>query len=133
MTSRREFVQAATLIAAAPMATAEAARAGPSSGPLEIHRAIYDERFPAARAFAVDARRRGWAVSAIRGDVTDIWFHDLALAWKSAPTPIAGLTQDNSLFCLERLAWDAGLRVVSRRDHPDDLVSWMIAPRSRAA
>lgn len=132
MTSRREFVQAASLIAAAPVAAAGPARAAPSARTVEVHRAIYDERFPAARAFAAEAERRGWAVSPIQGDITDLWFHDLALAWKESPRTLAGLTQDNSLFCLERLAWDADMRVISRRGHAQDgLVSWMIAPRAR--
>lgn len=134
MNSRREFVQAAGLIAAAPVATGVT---GPSWAAVQvpkIHRAIYDERFAAARAFAVQAGRRGWPVRAIQGDITDVWFHDLALAWKKGPAPVAGMTQDNSLFCLERLAWDAGLRVVSRRREAEDgLVSWMIAPPAARA
>jgi hypothetical protein len=48
-------------------------------------------------------------VHAIRGDITDLWFHDLDLRWKQGPAPIAGLTTHGPLFCLERLAWGKGI------------------------
>jgi len=130
MASRRDFMKAAGLAAAAPVsATAKAAAA---AAPVNVQQAVYDDRFAAARAFAAEAQRRGWAVKAIQGDVTDLWFHELDQAWRKSPTPLAGLTRDNSLWVLERLAWDRGLRVVSRRDHAEDeLVSWIIAPKAR--
>ncbi len=70
---------------------------------------------------------------AICGDVTDLWFNELSVRWKQGPAPIAGLTARNSLFCLERLAWDASMRVVSRsEDSKSQLVAWLIAPPMRA-
>jgi hypothetical protein len=56
-------------------------------------------------------------VHSIRGDITDLWFHDLDARWKQSPAAIAGLTAQGALFCLERLAWDHGMRVVFRGDH----------------
>ncbi len=127
MASRRDFMKAAGLAAAASASTAKAAPPPP-----QIRQAVYDDRFAAARAFAEEARRRGWAVRAIQGDVTDLWFHELDKLWREEPAPLTGLTRDNSLWVLERLAWDRGLRVVSRRDHAEDeLVSWIIAPKAR--
>ena len=78
----------------------------------------------------------------IRGDITDLWFHDLDPQWKKQPVAIAGLTAHGPLFCLERLAWDHGMRVVSRveqgsRDQDcEPLIAWVIdlkkAPKERA-
>jgi hypothetical protein len=103
-----------------------------------FYKVIFDERFPASVAFGVEWIARGAAVHAIRGDITDLWFHDLDLQWKKRPAAIAGLTAHGPLFCLERLAWDHGMRVVSRIEQPtrdgngEPLISWVIAPRTRA-
>ena len=131
MANRRDLLKVGLAASVLPMDLI--ARQAMAQAPLSIHRAIYDERFDAGLAFAADARRRGWTVRAIRGDVTDLWFNELALRWKQGPAPIAGLTAKNSLFCLERLAWDAGMRVVSRAEDPKtSLVAWLIAPPMRA-
>jgi hypothetical protein len=53
----------------------------------------------------------------IDGDISDYWFHDLAPVWSTSPCAIAGLTAHGPLFCLERLGWDHGLRVVFRGVH----------------
>src|SRR5690606_29933809 len=37
--------------------------------------------------------------------------------WRARPRPIAGLTARAALFCLERLAWDHGMRVVYCAEH----------------
>jgi hypothetical protein len=49
------------------------------------------------------------------------------------------MTTHGPLFCLERWAWDHGLRVVARTEHAvatageaDTLISWVIAPVRRA-
>jgi hypothetical protein len=107
-----------------------------------IYRVVCDERFPSSAAFGLEAERMGAQVVRIRGDITDFWFNDLSIRWKEGPIAIAGLTAHGPLFCLERFAWDHGMRVVLRRDHrvlagSDDaatepLVSWVIAPVSRA-
>jgi hypothetical protein len=110
-----------------------------SNPPLPYYKVIVDERFPASVAFGVEWKARGAAVHAMRGDITDLWFHDLDHRWKQhGPAAIAGLTAHGPLFCLERLAWDHGMRVVSRVDqgaHDQDgepLISWVIAPKKRA-
>jgi hypothetical protein len=69
------------------------------------------------------------------GDITNIWYHDLQPRWQKAPAAIAGLTAHGALFCLERLAWDVGMRVVARAEQNfeghETLYSWVIAPRAR--
>jgi hypothetical protein len=127
MGNRREFIlgglagSAAVSLAGLPTARAwaephagMAERAG-SAAPL--YRLIVDERFAVTQSLADAARSRGVAVSGITGDVTDLWFNDLALRWQRGPAPIAGLTTVGALFCLERLAWDAGMRLRFRADH----------------
>jgi len=126
--TRRQFVGtgAAALVVAALPATQ------PLSSPLPTpYRAIYDERFEDGRRFAADALSRGWTTRAIRGDVTQVWFHELAVRWQRGAAPIAGVTTPESLFVLERLSWDVSMRVTVR-DNTGQLVRWVIAlPESR--
>ena len=105
-------------------------RPPPLPGP---YRAIYDERFQAGLEFASDAAGRGWITRAIRGDVTQVWFHELAVRWKRGPAAIAGCTTQLSLFVLERLAWDVRMRVIVRDTDPvTQLVRWRIdLPQSK--
>src|SRR5262249_55948845 len=82
-----------------------------------IYKMIFDERFGASRVFAQEARRLGFPVHGIKGDMTDLWYHDLYARWKTGPAAIAGMTAHGAIFCLERLAWDQRMRVVFRADH----------------
>jgi hypothetical protein len=139
MASRREFLQAGMAASVLPLAAAGSDLAPSQRGAVtNFYKVIFDERFPASVAFGVEWIARGAAVHAIRGDITDLWFHDLDLQWKKRPAAIAGLTAHGPLFCLERLAWDHGMRVVSRIEQPtrdgdgEPLISWVIAPRKRA-
>jgi hypothetical protein len=139
MASRREFLQAGIAASVLPMAVA-GANAAPSKREdrPSFYKVIFDHRFPASVAFGEEWKARGAAVHGIQGDITDLWFHDLDPQWKKQPVPIAGLTAHGPLFCLERLAWDHGMRVVSRieqKSHDADghpLVAWLIAPKEPA-
>ena len=130
MANRREILKAGLIGGVLPLGVlASAARA---AEPLQVHRAVHDSRYASGRAFAAEAEARGWTTAAIEGDVTQLWYHDLALRWRQGPAAIAGVTQTNSLFVLERLAWDAGMRVIARTALPHEpLVSWLIAPPAR--
>ena len=126
--TRRQFVGAgaAALTVAAVPATCWLSSRLPTP-----YRAIYDERFEDGRRFAADALSRGWITRAIRGDVTQVWFHELSVRWKRGAAPIAGVTTAQSLFVLERLSWDVGMRVTVR-DNTGHLVRWLISlPESR--
>jgi hypothetical protein len=131
MTDRRSVLKAGLAGSVLPLgALAATARA---AEPLQLHRAVYDSRFAAGRAFAAEARAKGWTAVAIEGDVTDLWCRHLDPRWRQGPAPVAGVTAANSLFVLERLAWDAGMRVVSRAPLPHEpVVAWLIAPQGRA-
>lgn len=127
MTTRREFLQAGLAASALPFGTAAFTSADPipdaaaaSSAPLAataFYKVVFDERFPESVAFAAEMQRRGSVIHGITGDMTDLWYHDLHAQWRTNPAPIAGLTAHGPLFCLERLAWDYGMRVVFRAEH----------------
>jgi hypothetical protein len=120
MASRREFLQMGVAALALPIsarAKANVAAGAGESAPVQLYKVIYDERHAVSRAFALAVERRGAPVHGIRGDITDFWFHDLDARWKKEPVAVAGLTEHGPLFCLERLSWDHGMRVVYRADH----------------
>ena len=123
MPSRREVLSAGlaggALAAVPALRRAGAAPLATGDGAVP-YRVVVDERFPAALALAAAAHARLWNVSAIRGDVTALWYEELALRWRAGPAPIAGMTTTSALFCLERLAWDAQMRLNLRIDHRGD-------------
>jgi hypothetical protein len=129
MTDRRGFLQIGLAGAVSLPFAALGARGLAPVVPLSYYKAIFDERFPASIAWARDLDRRGVPVHGIRGDVTALWYHDLYFRWKRGPVRIAGVTTKESLFCLELLARDAGLRVIDRHERDDGLVAWSIGPR----
>jgi len=134
---RREFIAAgAALGAAAGLATAMETAAAAPAELTSFHMAVADTRFPESRAFAAEAQRAGNRIAWITGDITDLWYKELDLLWREKKAPIAGLTAYGAFFCLERLAWDRGLRVTFRDErqrtgsgHPDTLYRWIIAPK----
>jgi hypothetical protein len=137
MVNRRDVVLGGFAVATFPIfADAVGARSTApvrqSSVATPLYKVIYDERFAASVEFGREARARGFAVHAIRGDMTELWYYDLDPKWKQEPAAIAGLTAQGPLFCLERLSWDHGMRVTVREPRPDGLYSWLIAPRRRS-
>jgi hypothetical protein len=122
MASRREFLQVGIAALTLPI-SARAALAPEAAAPVSdlastpIYKVIFDQRFSASVDFAEQAKALGAHAHAIKGDITDLWFHDLYHRWKQGPAAIAGLTAHGPLFCLERLAWDQRMRVVFRAEH----------------
>lgn len=126
---------------------------------LPYYNAVFDERFDEPRLFAHAAAARHIPIVAIRGDVTNLFFHDLDLRWNDGPIQMAGYTTPASLFCLDLLARDRGMRLshcaakpsleealgvlngtlprrcVTARLPTDssDLLFWIIAPSARAS
>lgn len=118
MVSRREFIQAGVAVSALPaMASVTFMPALAAAAPVPLYKAVFDRRFASSVAFGEAAASLGLAVHAIDGDITDLWYHDLDGRWRAGPAAIAGLTGHGALFCLERLAWDHGMRLVYRGDH----------------
>jgi hypothetical protein len=122
MASRREFLQMGVAALTLPISARAALTPGPAlvetePGATPLYKVIFDERFSSSRAFAEQVERLGASVHGIKGDMTDVWYHDLYAEWKKGPAAIAGLTAHGPIFCLERLAWDQRMRVVFRADH----------------
>lgn len=108
MASRRTFLKAGLgACAAGAVIPASLAR----SPAVSYYKAVYDERFPDACAFANAASARGISTVAIRGDITRLFFEDLDLRWRKGSVVLAGYTTPVSLFCLDLLARDRGMRV----------------------
>jgi hypothetical protein len=109
MTNRREIIQAA-LSAAAVLPAFKAFAGAPADMPL--FKVLYDQRSEHGLMFAAQAARQGAPVHATRGDVTGVWFDELQPCWKSRQGAVAGLTDFQSLFVLDMMARDAGMRAV---------------------
>jgi hypothetical protein len=123
MTSRRKFLQAATLTAGG---LATAARSAPGAAPamaaqrpLALHAVLVEADSPQANAFGsrLAARESTRVLAVPAGDVTSLWLQQIGPAWRRHPVAIAGLTSRNSLFCLEQLAALSGLRVLFHAEH----------------
>ena len=134
---------------------------GPVSGQARLapncYKAVFDERFGNPCVFAAGATERGIPTLPIRGDITNLFYADLDLRWKQGPALLTGYTTQASLFCLDLLARDRGMRVRHTSAMPDPrvalgvldgdlpwqsttnlfssgpstLVFWIIAPRDR--
>jgi len=134
--NRREFVQA-TMVAVGAMPCiaaghrqADFAAAGVIPGPYAI---LFDVRFPESRTYGAEVARQGGPARAIDGDITQLWFDELAPRWRRGQGAVAGMTTGRTLLCLEQLAWDHRLRVTTpiarlRPGQANALVSWMITP-----
>jgi len=128
MASRREFLHMGIAALTLPISARVALGAAPENSAVKpvadaaipsvpLYKVVYDTRYADSVAFGEEMKRLGVNVHAIRGDITDFWYHDLYAQWKQSPAAIAGLTGPGALFCLERLAWDHRMRVVFRADH----------------
>jgi hypothetical protein len=118
MTNRRQFLQTAATLSAAPLAGR--ASFASTREPAAFAAIIYDSRYSEARDFGTHAGPLGAPVRVIEGDITDLWQYELLGRWKLAPAAVAGLTERPALFLLERLAWDHGMRVVFEAEHAAD-------------
>jgi len=117
MTSRREILKAGLAASAVPLAASAFAARSARPEAVALYKVLYDTRFPESVAFATRAAEHGHAIHAMHGDMTRFWYDDLYHRWRQGPAAIAGLTAHGALFCLERLAWDQGMRVVFRAEH----------------
>jgi hypothetical protein len=117
MSSRRHFLQAAAVASLVPFTARASLAATQAAGSIWPWLVVTERRSAAAAAFGAEAGRWGIPVRAIDGDVTALWYDELHALWHARPVPIAGLTARPALFCLERLAWDHGMRVVYHAEH----------------
>jgi hypothetical protein len=138
MIDRRRILQGGLALSSLPLVAtvslsgARSAHAKALEHP-SLYKVLFDQRFAESRDFGHDARMQGHSVQGFNGDITNVWYRDLHPRWKQGTAAIAGLTAHGALFCLERLAWDVGMRVTHRAEHRyeghEPLYSWVIAPR----
>jgi hypothetical protein len=132
--NRREFVLASMAsVGAVPMIALGQSQAAVMGArlPPDAYAILYDLRFPESRAFGAEVARQGGPVRAIDGDITRLWFDELAPRWQRGQGLIAGMTTGRTLLCLERLAWEHRLRVTTpvarpRSGQANALVYWII-------
>lgn len=133
MLSRRDFLKTGLLTSGALLAPQPVLATSATVARQVIELAVFDSRYGAGRDFASAARQMGLLTLGFEGDITGLWYHDLYHRWGKPSAAITGLTGEGALFCLEHLAWDAGLRVTERTVLPirqgETLLSWVIAAR----
>jgi hypothetical protein len=146
--NRRKFCLSSLAAAISGTAAVQTAHASPGSPTqavatltaampgVPVYKFIYDRRFSAGRAFGAAAKRgrSSAATVGIDGDITALWALDLQPRWLAGDGAIAGVTTARTLFCLEQLAHDHRMRVLSRAEQPitdggeiKHLVSFVIA------
>jgi hypothetical protein len=119
LSNRREFLQMSLAASALPrIVAARPENAAPSSdkGVGRSH-VVVETMSPMALAFGEEAVRLGLEPHGIKDDITELWCHTLDLHWKRGPATLAGITLSTSLFCLETLARDYGMRVWFKAIH----------------
>lgn len=118
MTNRRQFLGLGLAASVWPVVAPAMAprRAREPLGSPGIYKTVCDMRAAAGLVFAGRMRDYGVPACGIMGDVTRVWYDDLALRWREAPAAIAGVTAPDTLFCLEQLAWDHRMRIVFRAE-----------------
>lgn len=112
---RRTVLQAGALAAILPV-TGKALAAGVGGGSV-LAFVVVDERRAESFRFAKTLAPTESNLLRTSGDVTDIWYRELYPCWSKGKGGVAGLTGHDTLFCLERLAWDHRLRLAYRADH----------------
>lgn len=147
MADRRKFLQVS--MAASAWAFIGQSKASPqiinitNEDDLSYYKFVFDENIPASVQAADFMTKQSIATYGMRnGDITPFWFNELDAVWHQAPVPIAGMTAEGPLFCLEILAQQHGMRVIYRAEHsvnsdmPQNtlekpLYSWVIAPAKK--
>lgn len=117
MTNRRQFLQTAAALTAAPLAGHSAFASHSNNHQNTPDVLILDARYPQAREFGLGASSRITALRDINGDITRLWQTELQQAWSRHQLPVAGLTERPALFLLEHLGWQHGMRVVFEAEH----------------
>jgi hypothetical protein len=117
MMNRRDMVAGCVAAAAVPLALEGMLRAippGRGQGRIEPFRILYEGTAAPGPSFARAAARLGGEVREIRGDMTRVWYEEIAPRWRREAAAVAGLTAPGALFCFEQLAWEWRMRVVYR-------------------
>jgi len=114
MMTRRSFccsTAVATVVSFAPGVLL----AEKTSGVLTV--SVQDTRLEQSRAFSQRLAEHGVPIFSYTADPSRLWLGTLADQLHREPSVLTGLTGQGALFCLERWAWDLGMRVAMRVDH----------------
>jgi hypothetical protein len=113
MITRRGVVQLGAAMAASPAVLAKVASDGTARpGSRIVDALVADSGSAEGEVFARTATTHGLVVHRFQGDLTEVYYSQLAPQWRQrGPHAIGGLTRISPLFYLERLAWDCGMRV----------------------
>jgi hypothetical protein len=115
MTSRRRFLQIA---ACTTLPLSIKVFGGTATSLPHIHGVVIEDELAASRTLGRHLAIRGASGVSIReGDITAAWRETIQPLWRQGPATIAGLTSPSTLFCLEQLAWQHGLRVAFHAEH----------------
>ncbi len=129
MANRREFLQA-SLAASAFAALVPVSATANTPAPIVFHTVLFDHRFADSVLFAEQFSAQGVSVHGMaKGDITPFWRNELAAIWAEAPVPLAGMTTEGPLFCLEQLGAQYGLRVARREPQQSGLIAWALVPK----
>jgi len=116
--NRRQFM---TRTAALNVALVGVPRVFASPGQLaratRLERVVADARFKESVAFAAAMSAIGTQVSVTDGDLTSLWFDDLARHFAGSSAPIAGLTTPRTALVMTELARGPGVSVLWHADH----------------
>jgi hypothetical protein len=121
--TRRTLLRSAVFSACALPGLASAQGSGlRRSRYLQYEEVIFDARRSQALAFAETVRQLGVRARAICRDISAESFQDVCarwhtMRWRAPRTAVAGITDFRSLFLLQTIAADAGMRTVLRIHH----------------
>jgi hypothetical protein len=94
---------------------------------------VLDRGSPLSPMFEDHARAAAIPTFATEGDITALWFEVLDPLWRQEHSTVAGITSPEAIFCLERLAWDHGMRMVFRADEVANASGTELRLRARPA
>jgi hypothetical protein len=104
---RRQWLKTAVATTAGSSLMATHAHAALSSAPAQpAVRVVFDRRLTSASAFAANAGAMGLRSAGIDGDVTQLWFQDLAPVASRQGLALLGHTALMPKVCLEQMAAD---------------------------
>lgn len=139
--SRRRLLQGGATLLAAPLLAPHFSWAGGSDLSASSLLWITQPNIPASVTYAAHAQRR--QVLTLTGRLEHLLYGELVPALQARPVALTGLTDAATLFCIETVASDHGLRMARRAlvsahlrtDPPSpaagqaQLFSWLMLPR----
>jgi hypothetical protein len=111
--TRRELFRLGTALGVGSVALVQTGKAFARGARVPLTALLVDADSRDAQRLGRIAAADGMPVQSIRSDLTEVYCDRLAPRWREGRgVAVGGLTRAGPLFYLERLAWDAGMRVV---------------------